>query len=109
MGVHRSRHSRGAFGLEMELPQTTLPVKRFFIDAAKFDATGQMLQVGPTLAPMPFDAGWKDTILVPPGDGVTTYQVTVVRQQFLRKGAYPYHCHIIDHEDNDMMRWFQVV
>lgn len=84
-------------------------VKRFHIAAAAFDASGAMNQVGPTLSPLPFDLGWKDTILVPPGDGVNTYQVTVIRAQFTRKGAYPYHCHIIDHEDNEMMRWFQVI
>ncbi|HEY9074447.1 MAG TPA: multicopper oxidase domain-containing protein [Desulfobaccales bacterium] len=84
-------------------------VQRFYIKAADFDNKGLLTQVGPTLGALSFDQGWKDTILVPPGDGVNTYQVTVTRAQFTRTGAYPYHCHIIDHEDNDMMRWFQVV
>jgi FtsP/CotA-like multicopper oxidase with cupredoxin domain len=84
-------------------------IKRFYIDAAQYDATGTIAQVGPNLAIQPFDTGWKDTVLVPPGDGVTTYQVTVVRSHFPRLGAYPYHCHIIDHEDNAMMRWFKVI
>jgi spore coat protein A, manganese oxidase len=84
-------------------------VKRFYIDAVQFDLNGTLVQVGPTLGVTPSDNGWKDTILVPPGDGVTVYQVTVIRARFQKTGAYPYHCHIIDHEDNDMMRWFQVV
>jgi spore coat protein A, manganese oxidase len=82
---------------------------RFYIDAAQYDNFGRIAQVGPTLAAQAFDHGWKDTVLVPPGDGVNTYQVTVIRANFQRAGAYPYHCHIIDHEDNDMMRWFQVI
>jgi spore coat protein A, manganese oxidase len=63
------------------------------------------------MAPQNFDFGWKDTAVVPPGDGVTTYQVTAIAVPFPAgmTGAYPYHCHIIDHEDNDMMRWFNVV
>jgi spore coat protein A len=48
-------------------------------------------------------------VLAPPGDGVTTYAVTTIRANFGRLGAYPYHCHIVDHEDNDMMRWFNVI
>jgi spore coat protein A, manganese oxidase len=83
--------------------------QRFFIDAVQWDTNGALVQVGPSLAPQAFDQGWKDTVAVPPGDGVTTYQVTVIQIPFGLTGAYPYHCHIIDHEDNDMMRWFNVV
>ncbi len=45
------------------------------------------------------DDGWKDTVLVRPGERVrllvkfNTYQ-----------GMYMYHCHILDHEDMGMMR-----
>jgi spore coat protein A, manganese oxidase len=83
--------------------------QRFFIDAAQFDTNGTLVQVGPSFSPQYYDLGWKDTVYVPPGDGVTTYQVTVIDSIFKRLGAYPYHCHIIDHEDNDMMRWFNVI
>jgi FtsP/CotA-like multicopper oxidase with cupredoxin domain len=50
------------------------------------------------------DAGWRDTVLVMPGETVrlqmafTTYP-----------GLYLYHCHILEHEDMGMMRNVRVV
>ena len=50
------------------------------------------------------DAGWKDTVLVMPGERV---------QIALRFDAYPgfylIHCHNLEHEDGGMMRNFEVV
>ena len=71
-------------------------------------ATGVRLLPGATLtgsatAPGAWEAGWKDTVVCPPG------QVTRVHLTFNRPGKYVYHCHILSHEDHDMMRWYQVV
>jgi len=49
------------------------------------------------------DAGWKDTVLVLPGETVRV-QVTFTRHP----GLYLYHCHILEHEDMGMMRNFRV-
>ena len=49
------------------------------------------------------EQGWKDTILAYPGE------VTRILMQFDRPGKYVYHCHILAHEEHDMMRWYQVV
>jgi FtsP/CotA-like multicopper oxidase with cupredoxin domain len=49
------------------------------------------------------DAGWKDTVLVLPGERVRV-QVTFTRHP----GLYLYHCHILEHEDMGMMRNFRV-
>jgi len=62
------------------------------------------------------EAGWKDTVQMNPGE------VTVIRVRFAPidgSGAYPFdategpgyvwHCHILDHEDNEMMRPYTVV
>jgi len=46
--------------------------------------------------------GWKDTHIVPPGE------VTKVIAKFDRTGKYVWHCHILSHEDHDMMRPFIV-
>jgi spore coat protein A len=46
--------------------------------------------------------GWKDTHIVPPGE------VTRVIAKFDRPGKYVWHCHILSHEDHDMMRPFIV-
>jgi spore coat protein A len=65
-----------------------------------------------TVAPAPWEQGWKDTVATHPG------MVTRIRQQFdLPNGVSPsgsdatyvYHCHIVEHEDNDMMRPFTVM
>jgi FtsP/CotA-like multicopper oxidase with cupredoxin domain len=47
--------------------------------------------------------GWRDTVLVLPGETVRV-QVTFTRYP----GLYLYHCHILEHEDMGMMRNFRV-
>jgi bilirubin oxidase len=42
-------------------------------------------------------------VLVFPGE------TTRIRARFDLPGRYVYHCHIIDHEDNEMMRPFDVL
>ncbi|GAM09364.1 spore coat protein A [Geobacter sp. OR-1] len=46
--------------------------------------------------------GWKDTIMCPPG------KVTRVIAKFDIPGLYVWHCHILSHEEHDMMRPFVV-
>ena len=48
------------------------------------------------------EQGWKDTVVCPPG------VVTRVVATFTSPGTYVYHCHILGHEEHDMMRWFKV-
>jgi spore coat protein A len=47
---------------------------------------------------------WKDTVRVPPG-----HKVRVIARFENYAGRFPYHCHILDHEDHEMMRQFQTV
>src|SRR4029079_6700708 len=49
------------------------------------------------------DAGWRDTVLVLPGESV---RVQVTFSQF--PGLYLYHCHILEHEDMGRMRNFRI-
>jgi FtsP/CotA-like multicopper oxidase with cupredoxin domain len=48
------------------------------------------------------DGGWRDTVLVLPGETVRV-QVTFTHHP----GLYLYHCHILEHEDMGMMRNFR--
>ncbi|MEJ2243491.1 MAG: multicopper oxidase [Candidatus Bathyarchaeota archaeon] len=81
---------------------------------------------GPRIDPMGYETGWKDTIHALPG------YVTVIRMRFAPQNAptegpdapevgenlfpfdptvgpgYVWHCHILDHEDNEMMRPYEV-
>jgi spore coat protein A, manganese oxidase len=55
------------------------------------------LEGDPTL-PEPWETGFKDTVIAYPG------QVTRIKATFDIAGLYAWHCHIVDHEDNEMMR-----
>jgi FtsP/CotA-like multicopper oxidase with cupredoxin domain len=54
------------------------------------------------LAPEPWETGFKDTVIAYPG------QVTRVRAQFTTPGQFVWHCHIVEHEDNEMMRPYRI-
>ena len=40
--------------------------------------------------------------------GGTSGQVTRVRAQFPTPGQFVWHCHIVEHEDNEMMRPYRI-
>src|SRR5579875_776562 len=48
-------------------------------------------------------SGWKDTVLVVPGE-----RVRLIKPFHDFKGLYMYHCHNLEHEDMGMMRQFSV-
>jgi FtsP/CotA-like multicopper oxidase with cupredoxin domain len=50
------------------------------------------------------DSGWKDTVLVWPGE-----RVKVAMQFDSYAGMYMYHCHILEHEDMTMMRNYMIM
>jgi spore coat protein A len=54
--------------------------------------------LGKVRKPAPEEAGKKDTAKMFPGE------VTRVIAKFTRPGEYLYHCHILSHEDHEMMR-----
>jgi FtsP/CotA-like multicopper oxidase with cupredoxin domain len=58
---------------------------------------------GTVTSPEPWETGTKDTVIVYPGT------LTRVKATFDIEGLYVWHCHILSHEDNEMMRPFQVV
>jgi FtsP/CotA-like multicopper oxidase with cupredoxin domain len=58
--------------------------------------------VGPVIPALPTEAGMKDTVLSYPGE------ITRVQATFNLPGLYVWHCHIVEHEDNEMMRPFHV-
>lgn len=48
-------------------------------------------------APIPTEAGFKDIVIAEPGT------VTRIKASFQIPGLYVWHCHIVEHEDNEMM------
>ena len=77
--------------------------RRPFDDLA-YKTRGQIRFIGPPEPPEAYEAGWKDT--------VRAHSLMVTR--FIVRfegyaGKYVYHCHILEHEDNEMMRPYEVV
>jgi FtsP/CotA-like multicopper oxidase with cupredoxin domain len=75
------------------------------LDRQPFIFTNNMVVTnGPRVAVAANENGWKDTVACPPNE------ITRVITRFDGfAGRYPYHCHIIEHEDHEMMRQFEVV
>jgi len=65
---------------------------------------GKIQYIGSALPPSPNEMGWKDTVQAHPG------MVTRIIAKFEGyTGRYVWHCHILEHEDNEMMRPYDVV
>jgi spore coat protein A, manganese oxidase len=63
----------------------------------------QLKFTGQSIPPEPSESGWKDTVRAEPG------MVTRIIVRFDGyPGRYVWHCHILEHEDNEMMRPYQV-
>ena len=79
------------------------------LDRRRFDAfayqnRGVLKYWGAAMPPDPSEAGWKDTVRALPG------MVTRIIMRFEGyTGRYVWHCHVLEHEDNEMMRPYEVV
>ncbi|HWR51003.1 MAG TPA: multicopper oxidase [Bryobacteraceae bacterium] len=60
------------------------------------------LEGGAVRGPEPWETGYKDTVIAYPGE------ITRIKAKFDTAGRYVWHCHIVEHEDNEMMRPMQV-
>jgi FtsP/CotA-like multicopper oxidase with cupredoxin domain len=100
-------------------------------DVGADDAKGKFLYLAKSAAPpLPEEAGWKDTVVAYPGqvtrlavrwaptDLLTTDPANMLYYPFDPRGTastgenyahgYVWLCHIVDHDDNEMMRPFSV-
>ncbi|MGA7521390.1 MAG: multicopper oxidase [Acidobacteriaceae bacterium] len=73
-------------------------------DVPTMQAHAKLRLVGLRRAPAPNEVGRKDTALVYPGEVLS---IIVHFEGYT--GRYVYHCHMVEHEDNDMMRPFVVI
>lgn len=77
---------------------------RIPFDVSFYQETGKIKYTGPPEAPRNFETGWKDTVKVFPG------MITRLIMHFKdHAGDYVWHCHILEHEDHDMMRPIRVL
>jgi FtsP/CotA-like multicopper oxidase with cupredoxin domain len=77
------------------------------VHQVQFEVTGrEAIGGGPSVAgsnaPLPWETGFKDTVIAYPGE------ITRLKAKFDLPGFYVWHCHIVEHEDNEMMRPFHV-
>ena len=70
---------------------------------------GRIQYTGDPVPPQPEEAGWKDTFQVPPGKPGEGMVTRVIMRFEDYSGLYPLHCHLLEHEDNEMMRQFRLV
>ena len=73
-------------------------------DLLSFRSTRTLRYTGPPVAPDANEAGWKDTVRAFPN---MVTRIIVRFEGFT--GRYVWHCHILEHEDNEMMRPYEVV
>ncbi len=79
------------------------------LDRRSFDEplyfrTRQIRYTGPAVPPDPYEVGWKDTIRA---HSKMITRIIVRFEGYV--GRYVWHCHVLEHEDNEMMRPFDVV
>ena len=55
-----------------------------------------------TVSPEPWETDWKDTVIAYPDE------ITRIKARFDIAGLYVWDCHIVEHEDNEMMRPYRV-
>ncbi|MGA9509769.1 MAG: multicopper oxidase, partial [Candidatus Sulfotelmatobacter sp.] len=69
-----------------------------------FQTKRELRFIGPPEPPDPNEAGWKDTVQA---HSKMVTRIIVPFEGFV--GRYVWHCHILEHEDNEMMRPYEVI
>ena len=72
------------------------------LDPETGEAVEPLQLSGQPRPPELWENGLKDTVIAYPGE------VTRIRVQFTNAGQFVWHCHIVEHEDNEMMRPFRI-
>jgi spore coat protein A len=89
--------------IHLHMVQFQLLDRRRF-DAFNYTYANQLRYFGDAMAPDANELGWKDTVRV------NSHTVTRIIVPFSGyAGRYVWHCHILEHEDNEMMRPYEVL
>ena len=91
--IWQIEHGQGMMGRMMNVPHS------FHVH----DGQLQVLSINGQPPPAN-EAGWKDTVLLWPGD-----VVRIIKRFEDYTGIYMYHCHLLEHEDAGMMGQFEVL
>jgi spore coat protein A, manganese oxidase len=84
---------------EWEMYNFTMDAHPIHIHEVQFQVVSrQPIEDGPARPPESWETGYKDTVIAFPGE------ITRVKALFDLPGLFVWHCHIVEHEDNEMMR-----
>lgn len=95
--IHNSTEDAHPIHLH-EVAFRLLDRQKFRADQEESGALSNIRYLGQPKPPEPNEVGWKDTVQMFPGE------VTRIVARFDLPGEYVWHCHILSHEDHDMMR-----
>jgi bilirubin oxidase len=85
-----------------EIYNFTADAHPIHIHEVQFNVVDRQPIGGVARGPEVWETGAKDTVIAYPGE------ITRVRAQFDLAGLYVWHCHIVEHEDNEMMRPYRI-
>jgi len=85
-----------------EIKNFTMDAHPIHVHLVQFQVVDRVSASGITRPPEPWETGYIDTVIAYPGE------ITRIKAKFTIAGLYVWHCHIIDHEDNEMMRPYMV-
>lgn len=85
-----------------EIYNFTMDAHPIHIHEVQFQVVDRQKIVGNPRPPEPWERGFKDTVIAYPEE------ITRVKAKFDLPGRYVWHCHMLEHEDNEMMRPYHV-
>ncbi len=83
---------------EWDIYNFTVDAHPIHLHLVRFEVVKRQEIGGVARDPEPWESGYKDTVIAYPGE------ITTVKALFDIEGLYVWHCHIVEHEDNEMMR-----
>jgi FtsP/CotA-like multicopper oxidase with cupredoxin domain len=85
-----------------EMYNFTADAHPIHIHEVEFEVVNRQPFNGAARGPEAWETGLKDVVIALPDE------ITRVKATFDRAGRFVWHCHIVEHEDNEMMRPYQV-
>lgn len=85
-----------------EIHNTTMDAHPIHVHLVQFEVVDRQAHGEVARAPEANETGPKDTVIAYP------HEVTRIRAHFDKAGLFVWHCHILEHEDHEMMRPFRV-
>jgi FtsP/CotA-like multicopper oxidase with cupredoxin domain len=87
---------------EWEIHNNTEDAHPIHVHLVKFEVVDREDEHGNKRGPEAWETGFKDTVISYPGE------ITRIKANYDLAGFYVWHCHIVEHEDNEMMRPYHI-